>query len=137
MRSIVLSFLLISFKPIASAEELDKASQEALSQTQQLLTNLSERKEAVNKDPKAKAADSMVDQAIGFEGENKDAVYQLASEVFADLVKQTGGDGKKMQELISDFKRDPAAFAEKWSPEQKAKLKAIADKVGPQNSTGH
>ena len=136
MKTLIFSILVL-FGPYGFSEELDSASQEALQKTQQLLTNMSQRQEAIVKDPKAKAPDSMAEQAVGFSGGAKEDVYQLASEVFADLVKQTNGDGKKMQEIISEFKRNPAGFAEKWTPEQKARLKTIADQIGPKDTKNH
>ena len=35
-----------------------------------------------------------------------------------------------MQEMMAKFHRNPAAFAEGWTPEQKAKLKKLAEKLG-------
>lgn len=117
----------------AKAEELDKASQEALQKTTELLTNRAQREEAIKKDTKAQGADKMVDQVSGG-GQNKEDVYGLASDVFADLVKETGGDAQKMQELLQKMARDPASFANRWTPEQRARLQRMADQMSPKSA---
>ncbi|MGE3385489.1 MAG: hypothetical protein AB7K41_02020 [Bdellovibrionales bacterium] len=127
-----LGLMLLAHLP-AKAEELDKASQEALQKTTELLTNRAQREEAIKKDTKAQGADKMVDQVSGG-GQNKEDVYGLASDVFADLVKETGGDAQKMQELLQKMARDPASFANRWTPEQRARLQRMADQMSPKSA---
>lgn len=115
--------------PSSRPQGLDAASQDALEKTQQLLTNRIDREEAIKKDPKAQRADGMVQSLFGADASSSDAVYQLASEVFSQIVRESNGDAKDMQKRLESFKRDPAAFAASWTPEQKAKLKALSDKI--------
>ncbi len=48
--------------------------------------------------------------------ETADAVYRLAGEVFADLVKSTGGDMGKLMDILSRASADPSGFASALSP---------------------
>lgn len=123
--------ILMSVPLTSHAEGLDKASEQALRETQQLLTTPAARNEAVKRDPKAQSADKALDS---FGGGNKEDIYKLASDVFAELVKESNGDAKKMQELLQQYSRDPAAFANRWTPEQKARLKEISGRAGPTSS---
>ena len=124
--------LLLSIPQFALSAELDSASQEALQKTQELLTNPALRNQAIEKDGKAKSADKMVEQ-LGGDAAAKEDIYKLAGDVFAELVKETKGDAKKMQEILSEVSRNPASFKDRWTPEQRARLKAIADQLEPHN----
>jgi hypothetical protein len=108
--------------------ELDEHDQKALKDTQELLTDKEQRREAVERNAKSRAADRNARDLFG--GQMTDEVYALAADVFANVVKSANGDAKKMQEMMAEFRRNPAAFAASWTPEQKAKLKALAEKLG-------
>ena len=108
--------------------KMDAASQQALVQTQQLLKDPKARKEAMAKDPKAKATDENVKRVAGSE-ENSEEMYDLSADIMETITKQANGDPEKMQNLVMDALKDPAAFAARFSPAQKAKLKAIAEKA--------
>ncbi len=56
-------------------------------------------------------------------------IFALAADVFAIIVTESGGDVSKMNESLEKFKRDPAQFAAKWTPEQKARLKKLAERL--------
>ncbi|MBI2605332.1 MAG: hypothetical protein HYW49_04550 [Deltaproteobacteria bacterium] len=49
-----------------------------------------------------------------------------------NLVKESGGDPEKMRTLIEEAKKNPSAFAARFSPAQKAKLNAVAEKIPTQ-----
>lgn len=108
---------------------LDSSSSKALSQTQNLLTDPSARAKAIKGDGQAESADSYVNNLTGGNAQTNNDVYDLASEVFANVVKDAHGDPKKMQAEMEEFQRDPAAFAAKWTPEERAKLKALSLKM--------
>ncbi len=105
------------------------ASANALNQTQTILTDPSARAKAINGDSEAESADSYVNNLTGGNTQTNNDVYDLASKVFANLVKDAHGDPNKMQAEIEKFQRDPAAFAAKWTPEERAKLKALSLKM--------
>lgn len=109
-------------------DKLDQHSQEALKKTQELLNSSQQRQEAINSDPQAKKADDFVKNLTGNSNASSE-IYELAAEVFASVVKDAQGDPAKMQEAISKFSRDPASFANQWTPEQKQKLKELSGKL--------
>jgi hypothetical protein len=115
----------------SAAPALEAADQKALQETQDFMKNKSEREAFVNKDGAAKKADDFLKTLVGGDSQLTEETYALAAEVFEMLVRESQGDGKKMQEALERFARDPASFAGKWSPEQQAKLKALAKKIKP------
>lgn len=124
-----LTVLICIFMGVAALAQLDSADQEALQKTQELLRNKTERSKAIQTSESSQKVDKHVDSLFGDSSAAKEGIYDLAADIFADLVKQSGGDADKMQQLIQEYQRDPAAFAAKWSPEQKAKLKGLSEKV--------
>ena len=130
MRILILLSLILAV-PTAGAQQHanDEHVQKALQQTQQQLRDKNEREKAVNENEKTKAADAYIDQV----GINKDETYDLTADIMADLVKQTEGDPKKLQELMEQAKRDPAAFARSLSPENQRKIQDLAKPIGPPN----
>ena len=99
----------------------------ALVQTQELLKDR-ESRAAASKSGDAQKTDAYIQQMTG-NAELTDEVYELAAEVFSQVVKDSKGDSSKMQKALDDFSRNPASFAEKWTPEQKAKLQKLSDKM--------
>lgn len=114
-----------------TAAKIDPASQEALLKTQQLLRDAKLREKAVGADLKAKDMDARVREFAGSDEAAQD-IYSLSAELMENVVKESGGDPEKMQKLIEEAKKNPSAFAARFSPEQKAKLKAIAEKIPTQ-----
>lgn len=131
MKPWILSFLLLIPAVSLADGALDPASTEALQKTMNLLQSDAVRQEAITKSPDAQAADAQV-KAIGGNQANTEAIYQLSSEVFEQLVQQTGGDPVKMQAIIQQAKDNPKAFYEKYfSAQDKAKLQNLSVKISP------
>lgn len=64
--------------------------------------------------------------------ENERDVYALAAEVLGNM------QGKSMDEIIKiidSASKNPAGFADSWTPEQKKKLKALAERMPGSHST--
>ncbi len=110
------------------AASLDPASAEALLKTQSLLTTPEQRDKAVRQSPDAQLVDSQV-HALGGSSANVDDIYGLASDVFDDLVKQTGGDPEKMQALLKQARDDPKGFAERMSDRNQRRLREISGRI--------
>src|SRR6476660_1034729 len=89
----------------APAEELGAHEQKALSQTQDLLRDRAARQQAVKKDPKAKKVDDALLNLLGGDQKLKDDVYDLAADVFGNVVRSAGGDSRKMESALKDFQR--------------------------------
>jgi hypothetical protein len=120
---LILSLLLPSIPALA----LDNASNTALKQTQQMMTDPNQRQKTLDTDPRAKAMDTAARQAVG--DQNAADVYQLASELMGTLADESGGDPVKMMELLQQAQRDPQSMEGKFTPEQKAKIKAMSERM--------
>ena len=99
----------------------------ALIQTQQLLTSPVQRQQALDKDPRAKAMDGAARQAVG--DQNMGDVYELASDLMGTLAQESGGDPVKMMELLQEAQKNPELLEKKFTPEQRAKIKAISQRL--------
>lgn len=126
----ILAVSMVAFP--ASAEELDLASQEAALRTRQMLENPELREQAVSKSAEAAFMHRQA-ESLGGSPENTEEIYGLASDIFAELVKQSGGEPLKMMELLEKAKKDPKAFADKLTPEQRERLSRLANKI-PESS---
>ena len=113
---------------LAKDKDLDSASQQGLQKTQKLLRSKSEREQYMEKHPEAKNADKKVDNLTA-NPKLKEQIYGVSSDVFANVVKETGGDSVKLQQLVEEAMKNPEAFYNKLSPEQKAQIRGIADQI--------
>lgn len=124
---VIFNFLMVC--PVFGQQQgLNTSSQEALIQTQQLLNNKTERENKIASDPLAVQADAFTKKLMG-DAQLTDEVYALAAEVFAIVVQNADGDVNKIHQAVDMYSRNPASFADKWTPEQKAKLKKLSDKL--------
>ena len=114
---------------IPAYAKLDGPQTEALQQTKHLLKNPSARQKAADRDPKAKDADNKV-SALAGSTENKEEIYDLASQLMEKIVKETNGDPEKMQKLMLEAQSNPEAFYKKYfNKDQQAKVRGIATKI--------
>src|SRR5947208_765057 len=108
------------FSNFAQTKDLDPASTEALKKTQELLQTTELRDKAVAESSNAQFIDAQVRSLVG-NGANKEQIYQISSQILAELVKSTGGDASKMSQILIHGKNNPKEFLESLSPEsQKA-----------------
>lgn len=107
---------------------LDSASQEALQQTLQVLMSPGERGKVISGSPDAKQADQQVRDLMG-SPENAQRLYELAGKIMETLALQAEGDPEKMAAILENAKRDPASFANTFTPEQKRMLKDLSTLV--------
>lgn len=130
-------FVLSGFSPAAicadtadsvNSADSDEADLQALQQTQQMLRDAKLREEAVARDPKARAAHEHASQVAGSE-KNLNAMYDLSAEVMDTVTKEAGNDPVKMQKLMKEASENPEGFAKRFTPSQKAKLKAISEQI--------
>lgn len=116
-----------------SGPQLDSASSEALTKTQDVLTDPNARKDALKNDAKAREADSRVKSIAGDKSED---VYALASSIFGKLVAEAGGDPLKLQQLIEKAQKNPEAFGSSLSPDDRQKLKELARQLESRGPSG-
>lgn len=107
---------------------MDPVSQEALKKTQQMLRDAKERSKAVSQDPQAGWMDNHV-RSLGGSETNTQEIYGLAADVLENIAQEANGDPAKMMELLDRAKKDPNGFAARFTPEQKAKLKELGQKL--------
>lgn len=108
-----------------SAMALDGADQEATTKTQELLKSKDARQKTIEKSEDAKKANAHLQGLTGGDEKLSQEIYELSAEIMPTLVEKSGGDSKKMLELM----KNPEAFANSWTPEQKEKLKRLAEKL--------
>jgi ethanolamine utilization microcompartment shell protein EutL len=123
----ILVFLLFAGSVWADSAE-DKILQQALSQTQNLLTSPTQRNQAISGDPAAKAADAQLQNLMGSPALTEQS-YALAAEIMGGLVQAHGADTQAMQKALDQAARDPAAFLNSLTPEQREKIKKMATEI--------
>jgi hypothetical protein len=104
-------------------------------ETRKLLVSPDARGKNTDQDPKAKKADDYAKSVAGSK-ENSQALYELSAEIFSRLEKQANGDPEKLQKLMIEAARNPAAFGETFTPEERKKLKEVSDRSPHQQQTG-
>ena len=86
------------------------------------------RKELLARDPKSRAMHEEVSRLTGSETHTQE-VYRLASEVLARISQEAGGDPEKMMMLLQEAQKNPEAFADRLTPEQKAAIRTLAAQI--------
>lgn len=112
---------------------IDKATQEALEQTQRLLRDKNQRNAAIQNSPESQSNHQELEKLVG-SGKNTDAVYDLSADIFAKLVKESNGDPLIMQQKLLE---NPQAYLDSLSPEQKARIKAISNSAEANRSPSY
>ena len=107
---------------------LDTASQKALQETQQLLTDPKIRDQEIKKDQGAIKWDGNVNEITGG-GQKKEEMYQISSDIMSDLTKKTNGDPVKMLEIMEKAKTNPEAFFNSLTPEEQAKIRGLSQRL--------
>jgi hypothetical protein len=100
----------------------------ALDETISILISPEQRKQILDKDPKAKEADDFALQ-VGGNAANQQKIYELAAKVMADLAKNGNSDPEKMMQILEKANKDPEGFAKTFSPEQKKMLQELAAEI--------
>lgn len=116
---------LIASGGFVRAEEMEKASQIALVQVMELMSDPAKRNQALDEHPSGKIVKDQLKAAAG-SPENEAAIFQLASEVFSEIALQEKGDTLKIIQRLEKAKASPKEFADSFSPALRAKLEAVA-----------
>ena len=112
----------------ASAQALDPTSAAALAETLRILGDPAARSAG---GAGAKGVESQV-QSLAGSPEATQEVYTLAGQVFADLVKSTGGDTGKLLEALQRAQSDPSSLTEALSPATLQRLRELSTKISDQ-----
>lgn len=130
----ILILATLSVPVYAQESKLDAASKDALLQTQALLMDKDQRDKAIKKDPKAVEVDNRIQQLTGGNPETNQKVYAIAAEIMGMIAEDAKGDSTKMQESLVHYMRDPAGFFNKLTPEQREKIRKLAEELRPRKN---
>lgn len=109
--------------------ELDANQQQGLKDTQNLLRDKKQREDYFKNNPQAREADTKAG-ALGGSPANKEEMYDISAELIEVIARETNGDPVKMETIMQEAQKNPKAFYEKYmSANQKARVKALAEKV--------
>jgi hypothetical protein len=100
---------------------LSADNQEAIRKTQELLRN------PANLQSHFEAAKLF--ELMGDKPKDKQDLSDTTASIFNDLAKKTGGDPEKLKKLLDEARKNPEAFANQLSPEQKAAISEFAKKI--------
>lgn len=114
------------YSQLVKAEQLSTEQENALSGALDELRDPVKRSENLKKDPKAAKSDEMVKE-VG--GEFSEEIYGLAGEAMQNLVRSTQGDTAKMEKILQAAEKNPEAFANSFTPEQKKALRELSNKI--------
>lgn len=124
----VLSLLIVpAGANVAFAE--DSSNAEALIKTQDLLRDSSAREKSAAESTKASATMKSAESFVG--KENAQELYDLTADVMGTITNQSHGDAKLMSE---DLKKSPEDFIKFLTPEELAKIEALAKKIESQRN---
>jgi len=113
----------------AGAQALDPTSQEALASVLQMLQDPALRNGLMAGNTQAGKADQQIQSLTGGSAALTQEVYELAGQIFEDLVRGSGGDEKVMSQTLTRAQADPAGFAAMLSPQTLERLRALAVKL--------
>lgn len=126
----VFKVLLIPILLTINLPQTSLAQQTPLSQTKSVLKNPNERQQAIQQEgERARKADEFAGQAIGGDVQKKEQLYGISSDVMTVIDQQSGGDPKKMNELLQKAQKDPKAFYDGLPPEIKKQIKDLAKEI--------
>ena len=120
------SSLLLSFSQAWS--QTSGSEKSPTQKTVDLLNSPEKRKKAAKKDKASQDAHQKVLDISGSQ-ENTDKIYKLTSMIFQRLAGEQGGDAAKMQTLVDKALKNPEAFADQFTPEERKLLKEIAGSI--------
>ena len=105
------------------------AQEDALAKTQQLLLDQRARESIIAHDQKAKATDEFADKTVNGNPEDKERLYQLASQALTYLAHKHDGDVSKMQKDMEKALKNPEQFKNDLPPELVQQIEDLAHKV--------
>lgn len=126
---IVILSILSSILSVANAQDEDKKSfDNSLNKTQELLRSKEQRDSALKETDAAKKVDERV-KSLAPDSKTEQDYYDLAADIMNNY--REGKDEEKMKNSIEEGSRDPSAFLNGLTPEQRAKVKALSEKMNP------
>jgi hypothetical protein len=104
----------------------DAASQEAAQKTVELLNNPGARQAAIDENKETQIMDQKLES---FAGDQKEAIYRIASEIFKSLNDKSGGDADKMKAILDEAQSNPEKFYNDYMAPQKNAVRDVANEI--------
>lgn len=106
-----------------------------LEQTQEVLKNQQKREAAIQEEgDRAKQADDYA-KKVGGNPQNTEKIYGISSEAIKHIDQVSEGDPEKVQKLLEQAQKDPAAFYKSLPPEVQSQIKKLSNEIESQNSS--
>lgn len=118
---------------VGLANSLSAEDKEALRKTQEVLNNPQLRQDYLSKASDGQKVGNKLN-AVTKDPKQQNEIYNLSSEIFADMVKEAGGNEVKLMELLSNAQKNPKGFANSLKPEHRQKLKSLGHKIEKSDS---
>jgi hypothetical protein len=117
--------------PSGSQAESQRAMQESLLKTQQMLTNPQQRQQAIAGDKKAQETDKKVQNLLG---PDQEKAYEISAQVLQVLVDRSNGDPAQMQNLMNQLMANPALLEQYLTPENRQKITEMGKRIEAEKS---
>ncbi|HEY8280257.1 MAG TPA: hypothetical protein VIH99_11580 [Bdellovibrionota bacterium] len=132
MRTIYSLFLVFLVSMPAFA--LDKNDEQALKETQNLLSDEKALAEFTKGNPAAANALDQVKIMTGGDATKQAEIKNISSSIFTDMVKANNGDPAAIQSQLQNALKDPQAFMKSLSPEQQKRIRDLASELEKKNA---
>ena len=127
----LLAVATILISPAAFAEEdgLDTADMQALQETSKMMLNSDLRAAAIKDNANALQVDAQVKALTHGDKQKEEEMYRVASDVFAKIVKEEGGDMEKIQARLNAYMKNPDSLGHAMSDQQKAVVRQLSSQA--------
>jgi hypothetical protein len=129
--ALIISPAALAQAPSGTQAESQKAMQEALLKTQQMLTNPQQRQQAIAGDKKAQETDKKVQNLLG---QDQQKAYEISAQVLQVLVERSNGDPAQMQNLMNQLMANPALLEQYLTPENRQKITEMGKRIEAEKS---
>ncbi len=120
---------------VGAQSEMDKDTSEAVEQTKNLLKDRKSRESAAQSSQDSKDVMKNVKDLAGG-AQNEQEIYEIASEVFEQLMKKHNGDMSKVMAEMQELQKNPKKLYEMAKPETVAKIKNVSQKIENRQPAG-
>ena len=121
---ITLCYFVISSSCFAQSNDFGNA----ISNTQNVLTDSKLRTSAINSNEKAKQVDSSINSLVGGDKGTQDEMYLISSDILNSIAGKSD-DPTQLGEILIKAQKDPEAFFNSLSDAQKKKISDISKRI--------
>lgn len=125
----ILFFSAALFFSQSALAELTAEQKAALANTQELLGSQAQLSEFTKGNPKAAGALDEVKRLTNNDPKKQAEINQISSDIFKSMAQKSNGDDNAMMNQLQEGLRNPASFMQSLTPEQQARIKAMAAEI--------